>query len=85
VNDKDWLNRDGLAVMAAAFTAYLVGGMAIDYRYFDMVNALPYLFAGVLFGYEIPTHPPPPPLDTIWSPPDWNRIVPGRSSIASMD
>jgi O-antigen ligase len=84
VHDEDWLNRDALATMAAVFVAYLVGGMAIDYRYFDMINVLPYLFAGILFGYQLPRHelPPPPPPYPLWSPPDWNKIVSHRAAAA---
>lgn len=69
VGEKDWLNRDGLAVVVAIFVAYLIGGLAIDYRYFDMVSAVPYLFAGALYGYQIPEHDPPPPPYAMWTPP----------------
>ncbi len=83
VNEKDWLNRDGLAVIAATFAVYLVGGMAIDYRYFDLVNALPYMFAGILFGYQLPKHAPPPPPYALWTAPDWDKIVPHRRATVS--
>lgn len=46
-----WFNRDVLALFAAIEVAYLVGGMAIDYRYFDFINALAFLIAGIVVGY----------------------------------
>jgi hypothetical protein len=54
VGEQANLNRDALAAIAAMFVAYLLGGMGMDYRYFDLVTALPYFFAGVLYGYEMP-------------------------------
>ncbi len=48
----DWFNRDTLAVMAATMVCYLVGGMVIDYRYFDLVNVIFYFFAGIICGYS---------------------------------
>jgi O-antigen ligase len=71
VHDVDWLNRDALAAMAGVFVAYSVGGLVIDYRYFDLVNALPYLFAGILVGYRIPDHPPSPDPYRNWTPPSF--------------
>ena len=70
-HDSDWLSRDGLAVVAGIFVAYLVGGMVIDYRYFDLVTAVPYLLAGILMGYEMPEHPPPPDPYRMWTPPEF--------------
>ncbi|MBK7703339.1 MAG: hypothetical protein IPI34_10815, partial [bacterium] len=35
---KRWFNRDYIALIAGIFVSYLVGGMGIDYRYFDLVN-----------------------------------------------
>lgn len=49
----EWFNRDSMAVMAAIMVSYLVGGMVIDYRYFDMVNVLMYLMMGIIYGYEV--------------------------------
>lgn len=46
----DWFNRDVLALFAGMMVCYLVGGMAIDYRYFDLVNALAFLQAGIVYG-----------------------------------
>jgi len=73
VAEPDVLNRDGLAVVAAIIVTYLVGGMGIDFRYFDMVNAIPYLLIGVLYGYQVPHHPPPPPPYRLWTPPYFSR------------
>lgn len=47
-----WFNRDTLAVFAAMMASYLVGGMVIDYRYFDMVNVIFFLLAGIIYGYR---------------------------------
>lgn len=71
VHESDWINRDCLAVFVAVFVSYAVGGLIVDYRYFDLVNAMPYLLAGVLMGYRIPDHPPPPPPYRNWTPPDF--------------
>jgi hypothetical protein len=73
VSEQDVLNRDGLAAIVASLVVYLVGGLAIDFRYFDMVNAIPYLFMGILYGYEVPKHPPPPPPYRLWKPPYFVR------------
>jgi len=73
VTDTAWLNRDGLAVFAAIFVCYLVGGMAIDFRYFDLVNAVPYMFAGILMGYQVPEHRPEPNRYPLWTPPDFAK------------
>jgi len=54
VPDHAWLNRDGLALFVAMVVCYLVGGAFIDYRYFDLVNVIPYLLAGILYGYQVP-------------------------------
>lgn len=69
VAEVDVLNRDGLAVIAAILVTYMVGGMGIDFRYFDMVNAIPYMLIGVIYGYQVPHHPPPPPPFRMWTPP----------------
>jgi len=47
---EGWFNRDVLSVCAALMVTFLVGGMVIDYRYFDLVNSLFCLFAGIQFG-----------------------------------
>ncbi|MBK8019080.1 MAG: O-antigen ligase family protein [Betaproteobacteria bacterium] len=41
-----------LPVCAGAFAAYLVGGLAFDYRYFSFNGTLFYMIAGVLAGYQ---------------------------------
>jgi O-antigen ligase len=85
VHDSDWLNRDALATIAGVFIIYAVGGLAIDYRYFDLVNALPYTLAGILMGYRIPHHPPPPDPYRNWTPPrfrsDSDHIPPTASQV----
>ena len=73
VNEADVLNRDGLAVVAAMLIAYLVGGLGIDFRYFDLVNAIPYMLVGILYGYEVPYRPPPPSPYRLWTPPYFAR------------
>lgn len=47
-----WFNRDLLALFAGMMISYLVGGMVIDYRYFDLVNVVFCLLAGILYGYR---------------------------------
>jgi O-antigen ligase len=50
-NPQDsWFNRDVLALFAAMLVSYLVGGMAIDYRYFDYINAVAFLLAGIIYS-----------------------------------
>ena len=40
---------------------YLIGGMMIDYRYFDLINVIFFLFAGIIVGYDPePTRPSAP-------------------------
>lgn len=46
-----WFDRDTIAVMGAMTVAYLVGGMVIDYRYFDLINILPCFMAGIIAGF----------------------------------
>lgn len=46
-----WFDRDTIALMGAMTAAYLVGGMVIDYRYFDLINILPCFMAGVIAGF----------------------------------
>lgn len=46
-----WFNRDLLALIAAMSVVYFVGGLAIDFRYFCLVNVLPYFCAGLVAGY----------------------------------
>ena len=48
-----WFNRDYMAVMAAIMACYLVGGMAIDYRYFHNVNVIMFLMMGIVYGFEV--------------------------------
>jgi O-antigen ligase len=80
VPERAWLNRDGLAVFAAIFVSYLVGGAFIDFRYFDLVNAIPYLLAGILYGYQIPEPDPPVPPYRLWTPPDHAADAPLASA-----
>lgn len=47
-----WFNRDILAVIAAIWVCYLVGGLVIDYRYFDLINVIVYFFMGLIYGFE---------------------------------
>ncbi len=47
-----WFNRDFLALVAGMMTSYLIGGMIIDFRYFDLVNVVFALLAGILYGYR---------------------------------
>lgn len=76
VPERAWLNRDGLAVFAAIVVSYMVGGAFIDFRYFDLVNAIPFLLAGVLYGYQIPEPDPPTPRYRLWTPPDYATDAP---------
>ncbi|MBE0565473.1 MAG: O-antigen ligase family protein [Krumholzibacteria bacterium] len=41
-----------LPVVAGIYVGYLVGGLAIDYRYFSFVGALFYMAAGIQDGYD---------------------------------
>jgi O-antigen ligase len=60
-----WFNRDFLAMLAGMMVCYLVGGMVIDYRYFDLVNVIFLLCAGIVIGYranpEVPATESNPP------------------------
>lgn len=47
-----WFNNELLAVFAGIMVCYLVGGMVIDYRYFDFINVVFYLLAGIIYGYR---------------------------------
>lgn len=49
----EWFNRDSMAVIAGIMVSYLVGGMVIDYRYFDLINVLMFLMMGIVYGYEV--------------------------------
>lgn len=71
VHESDWLNRDGLATIAAVFVVYAVGGAAIDFRYFDLVNVIPYFLGGIMMGYRVSAHPPPPDPYPNWTPPSF--------------
>jgi len=53
---QEWFNRDLLALFAAMMACYLVGGMVIDYRYFDLVNVVFFLMAGIIYGYRDDRH-----------------------------
>ncbi len=41
-----------LPIFGGMFVGYLVGGTAIDYRFFSFVGTLFYMGAGILDGYE---------------------------------
>jgi len=57
----NWFNRDLLAFFAAVMVTYLIGGMMIDYRYFDLVNVIFFVLAGIIVGYDAePTSPSVP-------------------------
>jgi len=43
-----------LPVFAGIFVGYLVGGLAIDYRFFAFTDTLFYMCAGILYGYQGP-------------------------------
>lgn len=47
-----WFNRDSLALFGAMMVCYLIGGMVIDFRYFDLVNVLFFFVAGLVYGYR---------------------------------
>jgi len=47
-----WFDRDIMVLIGAILFTYMVGGMVIDYRYFDLINVLFYLFAGIIYGYN---------------------------------
>ncbi len=49
---EKWFNRDTLALFAAMMVCYSIGGMVIDYRYFDLVNVVFFLLAGLIYGYR---------------------------------
>lgn len=48
---SSWFDRDTVALMGALTVSYLVGGLAIDYRYFDLINILPCFMAGIIAGF----------------------------------
>ncbi|PID79130.1 hypothetical protein CSB20_11580 [bacterium DOLZORAL124_64_63] len=41
-----------MPVFAGIFVGYLVGGIAIDYRFFSVTGTLFFMTAGILYGYE---------------------------------
>jgi O-antigen ligase len=48
---EPWFNRDLLAVFMSVIVLYMVGGLFMDLRYFDLPNAVPAFFAGLITGY----------------------------------
>jgi O-antigen ligase len=48
-----WFNRDFMAVIAGIMICYLVGGMVIDYRYFDIINVMVFLHMGIIYGWKL--------------------------------
>jgi len=49
---SSWFNKNTLVLFGAMMIVYLVGGMVIDYRYFDLVNVLFYMLAGLVYGFD---------------------------------
>jgi O-antigen ligase len=49
----NWFNRDLLALFAAMMVCYMVGGMIIDFRYFDLVNVFFFFMAGLVYGFPV--------------------------------
>ncbi|MCP4574631.1 MAG: O-antigen ligase family protein [bacterium] len=49
---EKYFDRDVLAMIMALAVCYLVGGMIIDFRYFDLVNVVFYFLAGLVYGYR---------------------------------
>jgi len=49
----EWLNNDLLALFAGMMASYLIGGMVIDYRYFDFINVIFYFQAGIIYGFDV--------------------------------
>lgn len=63
-----YFNRDLLALFAGMAASYLVGGMIIDYRYFDLINVILMLMAGIVYGYRGEYAAPAVPRDSrpVW-------------------
>jgi O-antigen ligase len=51
LKDK-WFNHDTLTLFAAIMVCFHIGGMVIDYRYFDLINVFYFLLAGIIYGYR---------------------------------
>lgn len=51
-DSEDEFTSQILPVFAGLFLGYLVGGLAIDYKFFSMVGTLFYTCAGILYGYR---------------------------------
>ena len=49
---EEWFNRDFIATVFALQIVYLLSGVAMDLRYFDLINVIPYFFGGVVVGYR---------------------------------
>jgi len=47
-----WFTKNTMVLFAGIMITYLVGGMIIDYRYFDLVNVVFYLLAGIIYGFN---------------------------------
>lgn len=50
--DGDYFAIYILPIFGGIFVGYLVGGLAIDYKYFSVVGTLFYSCAGILYGYR---------------------------------
>lgn len=48
VEDGGWFDRDFLGLAAGVCISYLVLGLIIDHRYFDLINVIPLFFAAVV-------------------------------------
>ena len=55
-----WINRDLLVLFAAIGVSYMMGGLGIDYRYFDLVNVVVFLLAGIVYRFAYDTESLPP-------------------------
>jgi O-antigen ligase len=49
--EDEFTNRV-MPIFAGVFVGYLVGGLAFDYKFFSVVGAWFYMFAGILYGYR---------------------------------
>jgi hypothetical protein len=48
----EWFNQDTLTLFAGIMVCFHIGGMVIDYRYFDLINVFYFLLAGIIYGYR---------------------------------
>ena len=50
-----WYGRDFIALTAGIAVSYLLHGMIIDFRYFDIINVLPLFLVGIVMSFPSPT------------------------------